>query len=130
MNNEKVEYWLDLAEYDLKTAEVMLKGRRYLYVGFMCHQVIEKTLKACSWYFLGKEPEFTHSLSRLLRSSGIDKKIFSEHIELLDILEPMNIEAHYPIQKEKLLHSLTRKRCKELLKKTKEFYLWIKTMLL
>lgn len=41
----KVEYWLELAQYDLDTAKVMLDGKRYLYVGFMCHQVVEKVLK-------------------------------------------------------------------------------------
>ena len=44
--NESVQYWLDLTEYDIETAKVMLNGGRYLYVGFMCHQVIEKALKA------------------------------------------------------------------------------------
>ena len=57
-NKEKVSYWLDLAEYDLDTAKAMLKSRRYLYVGFMCHQVIEKALKACAWFFLEREPEY------------------------------------------------------------------------
>jgi len=44
--NESVKYWLDIADYDIETARVMLKGGRYLYVGFMCHQVIEKALKS------------------------------------------------------------------------------------
>ena len=44
--NDKIQYWLDLAQYDLDTAQAMLETKRYLYVGFMCHQVIEKTLKA------------------------------------------------------------------------------------
>jgi HEPN domain-containing protein len=40
-----VKYWVELSQYDLDTAEAMLKTRRYLYVGFMCHQTIEKILK-------------------------------------------------------------------------------------
>jgi HEPN domain-containing protein len=35
---DKTEYWLDLAKYDLETAKAMLYSKRYLYVGFMCHQ--------------------------------------------------------------------------------------------
>lgn len=35
-------YWIEIAKYDLETAEAMLKSKRYLYVGFMCHQSIEK----------------------------------------------------------------------------------------
>ena len=38
-------YWLKIANYDLKTAEAMLKSKRYLYVGFMCNQSIKKILK-------------------------------------------------------------------------------------
>ncbi|GAB1450544.1 hypothetical protein MASR2M47_06000 [Draconibacterium sp.] len=44
--NDKVKYWLELSEYDFETAEAMLSSKRYLYVGFMCHQTIEKILKA------------------------------------------------------------------------------------
>lgn len=43
---DKVRYWVELSDYDLDTAQAMLETRRYLYVGFMCHQVIEKILKA------------------------------------------------------------------------------------
>ncbi len=43
---DKVEYWIDLAIYDLETAKAMLKSKRYLYVGFMCNQVVEKMFKA------------------------------------------------------------------------------------
>lgn len=44
--DEKIAYWLDLADYDIETAEGLFVVKRWLYVGFMCHQVIEKTLKA------------------------------------------------------------------------------------
>jgi HEPN domain-containing protein len=44
--NDRTEYWLEIADYDLETAKAMLDTGRYLYVGFMCHQVIEKALKA------------------------------------------------------------------------------------
>ena len=42
----KIQYWLDMAGYDLDTAKAMLSTGRYLYVGFMCHQAVEKSLKA------------------------------------------------------------------------------------
>lgn len=42
--DDKVKYWIDLSDYDLDTALAMLKSRRYLYVGFMSHQTIEKIL--------------------------------------------------------------------------------------
>lgn len=52
--NAKVKYWIELSDYDLETAVVMLNGKRYLYVGFMCHQSIEKAFKA---YFSKLNPD-------------------------------------------------------------------------
>ena len=126
---QKVEYWLELAEYDLETARVMLNGRRYLYVGFMCHQVIEKALKACTWQLRGIETEYTHSLSRLVRKSGVSSNIPSAYVGLLDVLEPLNIEARYPTHRGKLLQSLTRARCEEIVNQTSGFFQWIKSSL-
>lgn len=44
--DDKVKYWLELSDYDVETALAMLNGKRYLYVGFMCHQTIENIFKA------------------------------------------------------------------------------------
>ncbi len=33
--SDNVKYWIELSDYDLKTAEAMLLSQRYLYVGFM-----------------------------------------------------------------------------------------------
>jgi len=38
--SEKIKYWVEIAEYDLKTTKIMLHTNRFLYVGFMCHQAI------------------------------------------------------------------------------------------
>lgn len=41
---DKVKYWIDMSDYDFDTAKAMLETKRYLYVGFMCHQTVEKIL--------------------------------------------------------------------------------------
>lgn len=69
--NDKVQYWVEISDYDLETAEAMLKSKRYLYVGFMCHQAIEKVFKA---YFTGVKSEtapFSHSLSYLAKKGDL-----------------------------------------------------------
>jgi len=48
--NAKIEYWIEIAAYDLATAKALLETKRFLYVGFMCHQAIEKILKAIKSY--------------------------------------------------------------------------------
>jgi len=32
---EKVNYWIELSDYDMETADAMLTSKRFLYVGFM-----------------------------------------------------------------------------------------------
>ena len=44
--DDKVIYWVEMSDYDIETADAMQATGRYLYVGFMCHQTIEKILKA------------------------------------------------------------------------------------
>ena len=127
--NDTVKYWVDLSDYDYETAVAMLQSRRYLYVGFMCHQTIEKILKA---YFSSVNLEtvpYTHSLSYIAKKAGIYEDFTEEHKSFLDILEPLNIEARYPSQKERLMRSLSNTVCQELLKNTKELQLWIKKKL-
>ncbi|MCX6270368.1 MAG: HEPN domain-containing protein [Bacteroidetes bacterium] len=41
----------------------MLRSKRYLYVGFMCHQSIEKILKAYFSFIFWEIPPFTHNLA-------------------------------------------------------------------
>ena len=124
----KVEYWLESMEYDLQTAKAMLETKRYLYVGFMCHQAVEKALKAV---FVAKKPTeelpYIHKLVRLANLSSISEEMTKEQLETLDVLSPLNIEARYPMHKEMLLKSLTHKRCEELISETEVLCQWLKT---
>lgn len=127
--NKKVRYWVETADYDLVSAKAMLDKKRYLYVGFLCHQVAEKMLKAYFWRNQKKEPPYIHNLLVLSEKSGFDGKAKEEHLLLFNELMPLNIQARYPEDKELLLKSLDKKRCMELYKKTREFYTWIKKLL-
>ena len=121
----KVTYWAELSDYDMRTAEAMLQGKRYLYVGFMAHQAIEKILKAYFVSCKGKTAPFSHSLSFLAKQSGIYDEFSEKQKDFLDTLEPMNIEARYPTHKEQLLKSLTEERCAGILKNAQELQRWI-----
>ncbi len=125
--SDKVSYWLDLAAYDLQTARVMLEGERYLYVGFMCHQVTEKALKGIISSVSPVQTPYTHNLTILAKSAGIYKLLNEDQLDLLDTLEPLNIQARYPTSKERLLESLTKERCRIIYNKTEEFFEWIKS---
>ena len=129
MSNIKVQYWVELAEYDLKAAEVMLAGKMFLYVGFMCHQVIEKMLKA---YYVHKKnaiPPTIHNLLILATESGIYDLLSDDQKKLLGQLMPLNIQARYPTERDRILKSLSYEKCYDLIDKTKELSEWIKAQL-
>lgn len=126
---DKVKYWIEMSDYDIDTAKAMLEARRYLYVGFMCHQTIEKALKAYWSANLDEIPLKIHTLSRLAERTGLEKELNEQQQDLLDILEPLNIEARYPSYKDRLMKSLTHEYCINLLKSTEELQQWIKNRL-
>ncbi|CDD33457.1 putative uncharacterized protein [Bacteroides sp. CAG:714] len=127
--NDKVTYWIEMSDYDFDTAKAMLETKRYLYVAFMCHQTIEKILKAYWSNVLEEPPLKIHSLSRLAEKSGLDKDMSEEQTDFIDELEPLNIEARYPSYKERLMKSLTADRCKKLIEQTDKLRIWIKNKL-
>ncbi len=127
---ERIEYWLDIAEYDLETASMMLKTKRYLYLGFMCHQVLEKSLKAYFWYSMESEPPYTHNLLILAKKSELLDLIDEDKRQLLNELIPLNIQARYPEDKIALLKSLNYNKSRSILKRTKDFSKWIKKLLI
>jgi len=114
-----------LAKYDLETAKAMLNSKRYLYVGFMCHQAMEKILKA---YYVKKNadnPPYTHNLTLLAEKSELYSELTENQKDFIDFLEPLNIEARYPTTKDKILQILTDEKCEEIIKLTEVQIIWI-----
>ena len=126
---DTVKYWLELSEYDLETAKAMLATKRFLYVGFMCHQSTEKVLKALYSKKNNDTAPYTHSLAYLVKLTDLDENIPEEFDDFLNDLEPLNIEARYPSYKEKLLAELNESRCNSLILNTNKFVSWIKEKL-
>ncbi|MBN1662418.1 MAG: HEPN domain-containing protein [Deltaproteobacteria bacterium] len=127
--DRKTSYWFELSEYDLETAQAMLQAKRYLYVGFMCHQAIEKILKGYYQEKNGQLPPKTHNLRLLAQSSKIDDYFEEEQRQCLRILEPLYIETRYPEFKDRIFKELTNERCSDILQKTGELHKWIKQKL-
>lgn len=121
----EVKYWMDLAQYDLETAKAMNQTKRYLYVGFMCHQAMEKILKAYYASRFEDAPPYTHNLRLLAQKAGLYSVLSEEQKNFLEFLEPLNIESRYPAQKDKLLDFLTGSKCTEIIQKTESELQWI-----
>lgn len=126
---ESIKYWAEISDYDLETAEAMLETKRFLYVGFMCHQAAEKMLKAHFVKTQNSTPPFIHSLRRLAEKSGLWEKFDENFIETIHLLEPLNIESRYPSYKERLFQALSTERCREIIDQTKKLTQWIRQQL-
>ncbi len=129
MTVDKVTYWIDLADYDLDTSETLYKGGRWLYVAFMCHQAIEKTLKAYWCGTQSNDPPYTHHHMRLAEGCGLYDKMSEEQKDFLDTITNYNIEARYPEDKDALSRMLTKRTCRQLIDETKGLTQWIKDCL-
>jgi len=126
--SDYVEYWLELADYDLSAARAMLKSKHWLYVGFMCHQVVEKALKAAISRD-GSLPPKIHHLMRLADQGGLFAIMSEEQKNFIAQLNPLNIEARYPERKEHIASVLSAKVCQEIMQEAEGLLCWIKEQL-
>jgi HEPN domain-containing protein len=129
--SDKVEYWFGIADYDVETAKAMLETKRYLYVGFMCHQTIEKALKAiiardCAD---GEIPPKIHDLTKLSVRAKLLDAMSVEQQDFIERLNPLNLEARYPEYKERIAQTLNNDVCQELIKESEGLLCWIKEQL-
>lgn len=124
-----IQGWLDHVHEDISAAEDLWKTGHWLYVAFLCHQALEKVLKA--YYVATKEddPPYTHSHGKLLDICGLTDQLSPEHLRFIDFMVPMYIKARYPEQKVAAARSLTKDICQHILETTKQLTLWIEQRL-
>ena len=116
--------WLKMVDYDLKTAEHMFETKRYIYVIFLCHLAIEKTLKAFVSEETKKFPPKTHNLMYL---TNVVKITFEKNfLDFIGIMNNVSIVTRYPEDISKLVKYYPKNTAKEYLNKTKEIISWIK----
>ena len=107
----------------------MLESKRFLYVGFMCNQAIEKILKAYYVKVNDNQPPYTHKLIRLAEECNLYKSMNEEQKDFIFTITPLNIEARYPTQKKEIFEVLNENVCKDIIEKTEEMIEWIRKKL-
>ena len=128
---DNADYWIDLSDYDIETAKAMLQTGRYLYVGFMCHQAVEKSLKAiiaCDCEE-GDLPPKIHHLLKLADRAGVYGKMSQGQQKFVGELNPLNVESRYPGCMDLLIAELTHDSCADMIRRTEALLCWIKTQL-
>ena len=124
-----VRRWLEIADEDLGVAEDLYSARRWLYVAFLCHQSLEKTLKAYYQATHDDDPPYTHNHIRLLNLCGLIDELSEEQLRFIAHIEPMYIETRYPEQKAEAARTLSKDISLYFIEQTKELTIWIRKRL-
>jgi HEPN domain-containing protein len=127
---DKFEYWLDIAQYDLETAEAMFTTGRWLYVVFMCQQAIEKLCKGLHLFFIDDDIPKTHDINSLLTKfdDKLPVAIDNNKRMLFAKLSAFYLNNRYPEYKNRLSKSLGREETLTILNDTKEAFTWLLTL--
>jgi len=116
--------WIDTANYDFKTAEAMLKSRRYIYVIFMCHLSIEKMIKAVISTEVKGLPPKSHSLLYLSQKALL---AYPENIQsFIEQLDNVSVVTRYPEDLKKISVEFNKKKVEEVFKMTRRTLKWLK----
>ncbi len=121
---DSISNWIKSSNYDLRTAEHMLKTGRYIYVLFMCHLSAEKLLKALYEAVFKKIPPKTHNLIYLSKSIGLE--IPENHLRTLESLNDLSIVTRYPEDMDSLVKAFKKERVSEYLNRTKALLKWLR----
>ena len=71
-------------------------------MGFFCHMITEKALKAVMASVTNELPPRIHDLQRLAVHSGVFDDLTDKQLVFIDRLKPLQIEARYPEHKERI----------------------------
>ena len=126
--SKKPDEWFKQADYDIKTAEYLFKGRRYVYAVFMCHLSIEKALKGLYQKYLNEVPPKVHNLIFLIEKIGL--KIPDDLYDKVFNLNRISIPTRYPDDLKRMQKDYNKKRTAGILDKSKEILKWLKGQLM
>ena len=128
--HEKYEYWLDIAQYDLDSAETMLSGKRWLYVVFMCQQSIEKLVKGLYVLYIDDNIPKTHNIRVLVEKfeNLLPESITDDCYDLFEDLTIYYLSGRYADYKQKMSERLNEQTATDFLNRTKEIFSWLLTL--
>ena len=121
---KQIEYWINGAEEDIVTADLLIREKRTLHGLFFCHLAIEKAIKAHVVQKIGDVAPRTHNLIYLSEKADLD---FDDSTQIfLGILMKYQLQGRYPDYNPVLPDQL---KVNEYLNKTKEILQWLRMKL-
>ncbi len=123
---EQEQNWAKQGRRELESAERALSADDFYLVAYLCHQSVEKMLKALILHRRQEPPPHTHSLMRLGALVGIP----DEHGGKLRELTPHYMLSRYPDASGEPPYELyTRQKTEAMLKDAREVITWIEKQL-
>lgn len=129
-SQEKYEYWLDIAQYDLNVAESMSNSGHWLYVVFMCQQAVEKLVKGLYSYYMTDTPPHLHNIKTIANRVEIylPETIPVNTLDFFDELTAYYLNNRYPDYVSKLSAQIGEKEAVDVMDKTKKVFSWLLTL--
>jgi len=111
-----IKYWVDTANEDWVTIEVLRKGKRFLYALFLAHLTLEKLCKA-HWVKDNKDnhPPRIHNLVYLIGQTKL--KFSDDEMDFLRKMNDLQLEGRYPDYIESKIKEYKEKNTKPILDK-------------
>ena len=121
--DDKITYWLKIAEEDWRVANHLFEKGDYSYALFFGHLTVEKILKALYVDKQNETPPFSHNLVYLSEKSGLE--LHEDNLELLEEISDYNLEARYPDDKLSFFRKCTIEFTENKLKQIEEVRKWL-----
>lgn len=118
--DEQVKYWIDGAERDYDTMQVLFNSKRYPESLFFGHIVLEKTLKAFVVLETEEQPPLTHNLVLLEKMTSL--RISEDIKDYLIVVNTFNIRARYDDYKKAFYKLCTEEYTEKNLQKIIKLY--------
>jgi HEPN domain-containing protein len=127
---EKYDYWLDIAQYDLETANAMFDSGRWLYVVFMCQQAVEKLAKGLYVLYIDDNIPRIHAIRQVVKKydGKLPDHVSEDRYRFFDKLSAFYIEGRYADYRQKLSVLVDKNEAESILWQTKEVFAWLLTL--
>jgi len=125
--SKAADEWFRQDEYDMKTADALFEGKRYIYAVFMCHLAVEKALKGLYQKRIRETPPKIHNLVFLIEKMGLEP--LDDMYELIYSLNRVSIPTRYPDDIEKMKREYNKRKTVTFVVKGKDVLKWLKAQL-
>lgn len=121
---KQIDYWINGAEDDILTAEILISRNRLLHGLFFCHLVIEKAIKAHIVKSTKEIAPRSHNLILLSEKAKIEFE--NDNDIFLGVLMKYQLQGRYPDYNPIIPNN---KNVQDYFNKTKELLQWLKEKL-